>query len=306
MSLRYEQDPQQVRIDVDEQGWRLGVLGYQALLVEARLTPKPGLVDRRNTGAHTDMDLGTFERAAAALQPWLVSLAQAGLEAGRAEAARGESLDEALFTARLRRLGLLAERSMLVATGGVNTHKGAIFALGLLLAAIGRRRGREGTHAATVGNVCDDVAALATPLLSELGTRRTGPVTAGERLFHSHALPGARGEAAGGFPRARHQALPAYRDALQEHGDEERALLHALLMLYASNADTNLAHRGGLAAVDYVRDRAARLLAVGGADRADHPRLLEEFDDDLIARRLSPGGCADLLSVTWVLARLPE
>lgn len=277
----------------------LGDLAYAALLAEARLTPKPGLVDGRNSGAHTDMDLSTFTASAAALRPWFAALAQAGLETPRSTA----PVPDPVFLARLRDLGVAAEAAMLAATGGVNTHKGAIFSLGLVVGCAGRRLAAGAGLG--VDPVCEDVAALVgATAVAELSAARRLPRTAGERLYAAHGLLGARGEAACGFARVRRHALPAYAAAAAASGSEERALLEALLVLYAVNADTNLAHRGGLAGVAHVRGAAARLLADGGALRADHPAALEALDDDLVRRGLSPGGCADLLALTWLLPRL--
>ncbi|WP_241015220.1 triphosphoribosyl-dephospho-CoA synthase, partial [Burkholderia sp. Ac-20379] len=95
----------------------------RCLRLEVRTWPKPGLVSHVDQGSHDDMDAATFARSAAAIRPFLAELAQAG-------AARAEM-------AALRRIGLRAEHAMLAATGGVNTHRGAIFGLGLLCAAAG-------------------------------------------------------------------------------------------------------------------------------------------------------------------------
>lgn len=129
--------------------------------------------------------------------------------------------------------------------------------------------------------------------------------TAGERVFRMYGIAGARGEAASGYSTVRSVALPVY-DRLQLAGfREETVLLQVLLHLLAVNGDTNLVSRGGLAGLDYVREYSRNLLLQGGVFARDGLEKLAAFDDELIARRLSPGGCADLLAVTIFLAKFP-
>lgn len=284
---------------------RLARLADSALRIEARLTPKPGLVDARNAGAHGDMDLHTLYVSAQALAPWWVTFATCG-------SLHVDAPDAELLTA-LRRIGRAAEDAMFTATGGINTHKGAVFAFGLLLGCAGRRLGSG--RGVDVG-VCDDVAALATPLLvDDLVTSAREPVTAGELLYRAHGLTGARGQAASGYATARDVGLVAYREALELLAAQphlalgpmarDRALLHALLALLAVNNDTNLAHRGGPEAMTRVAARADGLLRLGGALNPHYVRLIEAFDDELTDAGLSPGGTADLLAVTIWLSALP-
>jgi len=273
---------------------QVGSWCVEALRMELELTPKPGLVDRRNRGAHRDMDLGSFQASLRALAPWFPRFHRAG-------AATADRGPEALLPA-LRPPGLAAEGAMFEATGGVNTHKGGLFSLGLLSGAAGRL---SGTSLPDREALCREAArACATLVAAELeGNPR--PRTAGERLYRAHGLTGVRGEAAGGFRTVRETALPAWDEALARGADEETALLHALLHLLAVNPDTNLVNRGGLDALAHVQARARDLLAVGGALAPGARGALEAFDDDLVARNLSPGGSADLLAVAAFLRHFP-
>ena len=270
----------------------VGAAAHQALLKEVELTPKPGLVDRANRGAHRDMDLHTFHASAAALEPWFPAFVRLG--------ASGRALPPRAFLARLRPEGMACEAAIFAATGGVNTHKGSIFSLGLLCAAAGRL-GRAET-----GALCREVARLCAGLVEEELTREAPVRTAGERIFRQHGLPGVRGEAASGFATVRAHALPAFRTRLEEGATEELALTQALLHLLAVNPDTNLVARGGLEGLAHVQARASALLHAGGIRLPDLHARLEAFDRDLIARNLSPGGSADLLAVTWFLSRFPD
>lgn len=274
---------------------QLGQIAHQALLVEAELTPKPGLVDAANDGAHRDMSLVTFHASAKALRPYLNAFVLAGINAGN------EPATEAL--APLRALGLDAERAMLAATRHVNTHKGAIFAFGLLLGAAGRLWAKG--QSLTIDRLCSEAGCFVSGLVrSELKERVKTANSAGEYIYHRYGLTGARGEAESGFVSARQWALPAYQRATEAGFDPQSALLSALVALMANNADTNLVARGGIEGLNFVKDEARQLTPLALCGPVAFKAQLQLMDDRLIARNLSPGGSADLLAVTWFLSQL--
>lgn len=266
-----------------------------ALLRELMLTPKPGLVDRRNSGAHRDMNISTFLKSARVLSAWFPRFFDIGYRTSRIPASH--------FLPLVRPAGVLCEREMLEATHGINTHKGAIFSLGLLCAAAGRLQARG--MRCTRERICTEVASICTGLVScELAGTKTAD-TAGQRIFRMYGLAGARGEAASGYGTVSSVALPVY-DRLHAVGFcENTVLLQVLLHLLAVNSDTNLVSRGGLAGLDYVREYARNLLVHGGVFASGGLQNIATFDDELIARNLSPGGSADLLAVTIFLVRFP-
>ncbi|WP_413728771.1 triphosphoribosyl-dephospho-CoA synthase CitG [Sodalis sp. RH19] len=268
----------------------LDLLAAAALREEVMLTPKPGLVDGRNNGAHRDMDLPLFMQSITAIAPWFGRFIALG---GRCAGMPAERV-----LAEIRPTGLACEHAMFAATGGVNTHKGGIFSLGLLCVAAGRLSGMG--QALTRSGLCADVAAICARLVAtELaGCRRAA--TVGEHIYLRHGLTGARGEAARGFATVRDHALPAWDRLLAVGTERESALLHCLLVLMAHNPDTNLVARGGLGGLRFVRGYARRLLADGWREQD-----LEVMDRALTRRNLSPGGSADLLAVMSVLARFP-
>lgn len=242
----------------------LSALARQALEDEVDLTPKPGLVDRRNTGAHDDMDRPLFHRSAGALAPYFRQFAALGMA--------GASPRE------LQSLGRQAEHAMLDATGGVNTHKGALYSFALLLSALGQ-------CLAEGGDPFDTAAAIAAALPPAENT-------------HGSAVRaqcgGVRQEAVSGFPTARHM-----RGLLESAGP-----LSALVWAMSRLDDSTLVYRGGPQGLAYVRRRAAELLRL---PEEALPPALEALDDDLMARRLSPGGSADLLALALFLrAAAPE
>ena len=263
-------------------------LAVRSLHAELVLYPKPGLVSLNDNGAHRDMNAETFVRSLFALRRYFADIALAG--------AQGAPMAE------LRRIGVAAEARMMAATCGVNTHRGAIFALGLLCAAAGRVRAERGSwsDAALRGVLArhwrrDLLAVLASPV--------TAP-SHGQQAAARYGVGGARGEAIRGFPAVFEVALPALRYALARGADGERARLHAFFTLLAAVDDTNVLYRGGSAALDQVKQGAARFLAAGSVFAGDWLQRAEALHRRCSQQRLSPGGCADLLAAAWFVHQL--
>ena len=262
----------------------IGKFAHRALLWEANVTPKPGLVDRENSGAHRDMDLALFCKSADALRPWFSDCARIGLELR-------DATPEQVF-ARLRKRGIEAENAMFAATDGVNTHKGALFSLGILCCAAAM----EG-EGATLPAILDRAAALAQPALEDLTALCPDNAhTGGEVQYLNSGRTGVRGEAAAGFPHARDCGLPALKRALQHGATFNEACLQALLALMACVEDSNILRRRGPEALRSVQLRARALLEQGF--NSDD---LRRMNDDFVRENLSPGGSADLLAVTIFL-----
>ena len=204
----------------------------------------------------------------------------------------------------LRPVGMACETDMLAATGGVNTHRGAIFAFGLLSAAVGMLVARG--EPVEQHRVCDQVARFCRGLVGrELSSAAGKKVSKGEGHFLRYGLSGARGEAESGFRTVRTQAMPVFNRVMAETGDTNLALLQTLLHLMAWNDDTNLVSRGGLEGLNFVQQQAQRLLWEGGVLTDGGLEALRQLDDELIVRHLSPGGSADLLAVTSFLSGFP-
>lgn len=271
-----------------------------SLVTEARLTPKPGLVDQRNTGAHTDMDLSTFMTSAAALEPLFAEYVQAGWNQGADNAAE--------LADTLRRIGIRAEGAMFAATDGINTHKGANFMFALVLGAVGavlRERGDSSCtfDAGDTARTLELVSAMGESLLGRdvralLTSVRTGgaQLTHGEAVYLEQGLKGARGEAARGYPLLREVLLPYLRERSAAGADARDTLLRALVKLMAQLEDTNVVHRGGMQAL--VEHRAfCRDLDERDLSHDELIATLIAYDDLLIARNVSPGGAADLISL---------
>ena len=264
----------------------IAAIAVQSLIDEVRTTPKPGLVDCRNNGSHTDMDLQLFEASAQALRPYFEACVRIGQNTAQLP-------PEETFPL-LRTAGMEAEATMLRVTGGVNTHKGAIYTLGLLCGSIGRL-GCTDTDAI----LAECQAMVGSSVKADLATA-TGK-TAGERLYLQYGIRGIRGEAADGFPSVKKIGLPHFRQALAEGLSHNDAGVLTLLHLITQVKDTNLYHRGGRDGALWAANAAQQLLS-------DYPSnaLVAQLDDAFIARNLSPGGCADLLAVTYFLHSLTD
>ncbi len=255
------------------------------LMLEVETWPKPGLVSHVDCGSHSDMDAETFRASAAAIKPYFCDLAEAG--------ARGCDM------ARLRVIGLEAEAAMLAATRGVNTHRGAIFGLGLLCAAAGARANGGIPPAISLGRIVRHL--WGRDILS-------GPVllhSHGEEVRRQFGAGGARVEAAHGFPVIYEIGLSALQAAsIKAPGDEEAQRVEVCFALIAALEDTNVLHRGGLAGLQFARNAAREFLENGGISQPgwrDHARRVHE---QFVARRLSPGGAADLLAMTLFVEEL--
>ena len=270
-------------------------LGWQAMLAEVNLTPKPGLVDQFNTGAHKDMALSDFQRSAAAIAQYFPDFIHAG-------AVSAQQPVSAVLT-QIRPIGIDCENAMFQATVGVNTHKGTIFSLGLVLTAIGRLLAQQ--QAVTASSISKLVAQICQGITLELKKTTLHP-TAGQRLYHAYGFTGARGEAEAGYPLVTQLSLPHYLACLARGISEPVALLETLILLMAHNDDTNIANRGGIIGLSWTKNYAQHLLSEGGLTTTADFDKVRLFDRACIEKNLSPGGSADLLIMTWFLARLPN
>ena len=249
------------------------------LLLELETYPKPGLVSHVDAGSHADMDADTLRHGATALQPYLYSLVKAG--------ARNSSMG------CLRMVGMEAEAAMLAATGGVNTHRGAIFGLGLLCAAAGARLNGTVDAALPLGSVVSRL--WGKEILSEPMTSRSHGLEARRR----YGAGGARCEAAGGFLSVYNIGIPALQEGvLTAPADAEAVRVHACFSLIATVEDTNLLHRGGTSGLQFAQNAARSFLDRGGIGQHDWRERARTVHEAFVARRLSPGGTADLLAMS--------
>ena len=261
----------------------------RALLYEVTTTPKPGLVDRRNSGSHKDMDVFTFMDSAAALYPYFEACARAGRETAAQPAPE-------TFKA-LRPLGCQAEGEMLDATGGVNTHKGAVFSVGITCAALGRL---DRECWADSARVLTEVSAMTAGLIDRdfANVTAENASTVGQRLYVQYGITGVRGQVEAGLPAVLNIGLPVLEAGRAKGYDFDRAGSGALLAILAHSTDTNIIARSSRERQLVLTEELTALLA-----KTPYPdkAALAALDDRFIAENLSPGGSADLLALTYLL-----
>lgn len=277
---------------ISSEATRIGDAVRHALRMELATYPKPGLVTPVDCGAHHDMDHELMSTSLDALGPWFGALAEAGRR-------------DADFARSLRPLGKAAEQQMLAATNGVNTHRGAIFGLGLLAAAAGRCwAARDGADRVEPSHLQASLVQRWGPALDRHRQRQAGAASHGGLAVQRHHVRGAAGEAAVGFPAVFDLGVPALQAARAQGLDPNAAQVQTLFVLLAEVTDTNVLHRGGAAGDAFVRRSARRFLKSGGCTKAGWLERAETVHRDLVAAWLSPGGCADLLTASIFVADL--
>ena len=310
-------------------GWRV----RNALLGEVYATPKPGLVDRRDTGAHRDMNYETFLASTEAITPFMVRMFAEGMDATVAGHTPEEVFQE------IRGIGLEAERAMYAATAGVNTHKGMIFTMGIVLAAVGILYAREDKTSGqiTVDAILDRARQMTARSMAEDFRKMLEhpPKTHGERLFQTYGERGIRGQAMEGFPILRDTAVPWLRrfqnigtDAelqraiaaqatlrrglLQDTGSmhaehfENAVHVSTLIAIMSVLNDTNVFIRSSYEDMCWLQAESSTILGMGAMFTEEGVRAIEALNMACIEKNISPGGAADILAVAILLLKLTE
>lgn len=270
---------------------KLATSAILSLYKEVTLYPKPGLVSPVDSGSHADMNYQMFLASINSLREYFGLVADAG----------------AAYTpfCTLQKLGIQAEERMMVATHGVNTHRGAIFNLGLLCAAAGYLKfSRKPLTPETLGAaIADNWGA---DILATSSTKAYSDFSHGQQVESMYGIHGARHEAVTGFPAAKNYGLPAYRKAIQETKSHEAAAVQALFAMMAELDDTNILWRAGKLGLHYVKSISRDFLDLGGVCAADWKSRATQIHHAFVQRNLSPGGAADLLGVTLFMNTVCE
>lgn len=275
----------------------IGMKAYYALLEEVYTTPKPGLVDLYSCGAHTDMDVHTFEKSAEALKPWFIRMAAQGylLTCTREE----------LFN-QIRKTGIMAEKAMFQATDGVNTHKGMIFTLGIFCAAAGRCMKDYGEiNLRTLIRVEQEMTSrILKNELSALSFNTGECSTNGEKNLRQYGTAGIRGEALAGYPSVTEIALPVLADGIYKKKEWNKIKIQILFALMSRVQDSNILSRKNPKVLYEVQTQALNFLNEGGAYEEKAMEKLFLMDAEYIRKNISAGGCADLLATCIFLAMI--
>lgn len=266
---------------------KIGQIAQWALEEEVLLAPKPGLVDSNNTGAHRDLSVDLMMLSAKTLSPYFSKMATVSRQLPLLMMVRH----------KIGQIGRDAEAAMMLATGGVNTHRGAIWALGLLSAATSRHL--EHLTAEKLCEIAGDIANL-----EDVNT----PITfsKGKVACQKYKIHGAKKEAQLGFPSIVNLALPALRLSRLNGDNEQAARLNALMAIMTNLSDTCVLSRSGISGLHYMQNQAKRIIALGGVSTTAGFNMLLDFGTKMEELNASPGGAADLLAATLFVDALEK
>ncbi len=268
---------------------KVGQYLTQAILLEVSTHPKPGLVTRLSNGAHKDMSIFTFMMSSAVLSKAFNDLQDIG------QAHRGTLAE--LFC-KLRSYGVGAEAELLRVTKGVNTQRGILFAGGIVSAVSGYAMNMGLSRDALLPMIKEMAAGL---VARELKNLDHAAMTAGEKLYYKYGITGIRGEVENGFPSVVNYGLPALEDAFDKGATINDALVHALISLMTVVEDSNVIWRTDYDTLLEVQRIAKNILSLGSVFAEKGRMAIAETERYFLQRRISPGGSADLLSVTITL-----
>ncbi len=277
---------------------KIASYAVESMLYEVTATPKPGLVDRSNNGAHHDMDYFTFMSSTAALHDSFDEMICLGMEYS--------GIPVSSLLTPLREAGKHAEEHMFLFTEGVNTHKGMIFSLGILCGCAGYILGEKAGNGLSAETICLTAARLCQGICEKdfTGLAQKEQLTKGEQMYQDYGYKGVRGVAESGYEIVRTISLPVYTSLCDSGIPINDALVHTLLYLIKNTEDTNIVSRHNIETALYAREYAGRVLAEGGMLSEKGRQMTYQMDRDFIDLYISPGGCADLLAVTHFLYRI--
>lgn len=261
----------------------------QAILLEVATHPKPGLVTRASNGSHNDMSIFTFMMSSAVLGKAFNYLQDMGMS-------HTGNLQE-LFE-KIRAYGQVAEKELLNVTGGVNTQRGILFAGGILSGVAGYAINKGHDKESIIGLVMEMTNGIVEKELRNLGRKE---ITAGEKLYKEYGVTGIRGEVENGFPCVVNVGLPAMQEACSKGASLNDVLVHTLLSLMTVVEDSNVIWRTDVATLFEVQKVASHILNLGSVFTESGRNAIKEAEKDFVNRRISPGGSADLLSITTTL-----
>jgi len=299
----------------DSLNWKIASTAARAMITEVLVTPKPGLVDRENSGAHSDMDIFSFADSTTALVKTFYDIASlaSGFHEEDSVYYTDEDKDdpgsEKTFQYKdlthllnpLRVIGLDGEREMFRITKGVNTQKGLIFSIGILSAAAGFLTANS-TYKITAELICSTGKKIVRGISEKDFNKNASDnkKTTGEKLYKKHGIKGARGEAEGGF-KSSLKALTILKTHLHDRKDFNLSLADTLVHIISETEDTNIPGRNSLSALSYAEDKCRTYIKEGGVFSENGLDKLMKLDNDFIDRNISPGGSADILASTLFL-----
>lgn len=268
----------------------------KSILYEVAASPKPGLVDRYNSGAHKDMDYYTFLRSISVLGPYFYNCTKTGLDF--------KDDDHRDLLVDIRPIGIIAERDMFKATSGINTHKGIIFSMGIIAAAVGSLFKDLDRDTFSYTEISNRVKLISKDMSKELKLvyEDKENLTYGEKLYLKYGTKGIRGEVESGFETVINISLPILEKLIFEdiyHIND--ILVQVLLHLMANTEDSNVLGRHNMGILNYVQGESKKALELGGYFTEEGRAYIQSMDEDFIDKNISPGGSADLLAISLMM-----
>lgn len=261
----------------------------RAMLYEVTVQPKPGLVDPVTVGPHPDMTVFTFIDSVTSLRQYFDRCVDLG------SSFHGENLSR-LFE-RVRLIGMNAERTMYAATKGVNTHKGAVFSLGIMVTAVGYQLNYP--ERTVSGIIKQMVSGLTKRDFAGISSKSISQLSASELQYIKYGLAGIRGEAEHGFPIVMSIGLPTLQ---QSQGTVNQRLLDTFMAIVQHLVDTNAIKRAGdVNVIGWIHKQADHYFKLGGSQTMVGLTFLKQLDEQFTKRNISLGGSADCLILTIFL-----
>lgn len=286
MSYQYKHN-KHIYLNKKKAAFNIAIIAVRSLYKEISLSYKPGLVSFEDSGSHTDMDAKTFIKSIFSLRNYFKKIALAGINA--------ESFKS------LQILGLEAEKNMLKATLGINTHKGAIFSLGILCAAVGLLYGkRMSINAKNLSSI------ISFQWGKDILQNNENVKSNGLNVKKKYGYQGARYEAANGFLSISELALPYFKSTLDKSDDENNSLIQTLFILMKNIDDTNVLHRGGEDGLEFVKNSSSYFLKNGGVFNKNWKDEIKSLHRKFISKNISPGGSADLLALCYFVFKIEK
>lgn len=270
----------------------LADFAVHALVAEVNLTPKPALVDQRGSGAHDDLTLDLMERSAHSLHPMFVAMAHAAFQHATCSQALREAIGE---------IGRVGEATMLQTTNGVNTHRGAIWALGLMVTASALMSlDAKPVQAVKLCQLAGKIAQFEDRFITQQA------LSHGQQVQKVFGINGAKAQAQQGFPTIVKFGLPELDKSRQTQGNETTARVDALLAMMTTLDDTCVLYRAGETGLARMQQGAQEVLDLGGYSTFAGQHAFNSLEQDLLRLRASPGGVADLLAATLFIDRVEQ
>lgn len=273
--------------NLEDEAFIISSFAVQAMLYEVACYPSPGLVSSISTGSHKDMDFYTFIDSTSALIKPLTLCASEG-------ASKKSPIE--IFN-RIRSIGIKGEEEMFKKTLGVNTHKGMLFLMGICCAASGKVIYEKGEFSQIKNIIKDMTHGIVKNELQSLQSKNQ--LSHGEKLFLKYKIKGVRGQVEDGLPIVFDYSLPLYKSVSNLNKNDR--LIHTLIGIMQYNEDTNIIHRHSIEILKEVQDKSLQAIKLGGMTTKEGRQTIAKMDAEFNHKLISPGGSADLLSVTVFL-----